>query len=116
MTQIKPVTPEARALADRVIEALEADELIEGYDLTAGMFGTQFSQLLIELSTLSAELRLVRDQKKSLERKLEEMTNDRNRWVEDHDDMAELYRRSRSEIEDLKVMNSWRDDNKQWGP
>lgn len=47
---IKPVTPEARKLADRVIKALETDELVEGFDLTAGMFGTQFSQLLIELA------------------------------------------------------------------
>lgn len=54
MAEIKPVTPEARALADRVIKALATDELVEGYDLAAGMFGTRFSQILIELAGYKA--------------------------------------------------------------
>jgi hypothetical protein len=44
------LSPAARALSLQIVEALEADEKDGGYDLTAGMFGRQFSALVVALA------------------------------------------------------------------
>lgn len=106
---IKPVTPEARALADRIIEALRTDELVEGYDLTAGMFGTQFSQLVIELAAqggpLYAELVKERD---ALRDQVADLDHDLRQCQIDLGD-------AREEASDARTELHWLSDRSQWG-
>lgn len=48
------ITKDAQALATRIAEAVLKDERDEGCDISAGMFGAHFSQLIRELSLSSA--------------------------------------------------------------
>lgn len=60
-----------RALADRIAEAVAADEASEGCDLSAGMFGLAMSTLVVELAQQEAELYAVQDQVAELQRMME---------------------------------------------
>lgn len=106
---LKPVTPESRALADRIVQALLNDELIEGYDLEAGMFGTQFSQLIIELAALGgplyAELAAERD---TLRKQLTDLTHALRVC------QTELGN-AREEASDARTELHWLKDRSQWG-
>ncbi|WP_426287488.1 hypothetical protein [Luteibacter sp. E-22] len=52
-----------QALAGEIVEALLKDEKTDGFDLCAGMFGTEFSNLIRRLASDHLELSELRAEK-----------------------------------------------------
>lgn len=60
-----------RTLAARIVAAVAADEQSDGCDLSAGLFGTCMSALVVELAQQEADLYAAQDQVAELQRMLE---------------------------------------------